>query len=83
MTLRLSPAARWVVERYPVDDVVERRGGGVDATFPVASERWLERLLVRLGPEAEVRSPAEWRALGRRRRASGCWPATPRAGTGE
>ena len=65
VTLRLSPAARWVVERYPVDEVVERRGGAVDATFPVASERWLERLLVRLGPEAEVREPAEWRGLGR------------------
>ena len=64
VTLRLAPAARWVVERYPVDDVVERRGGAVDATFPVASERWLERLLVRLGPDAEVRKPAEWRALG-------------------
>jgi proteasome accessory factor C len=64
VTLRLSPGARWVVERYPVDDVVERRGGVVDATFPVASERWLERLLVRLGPDAEVRKPAAWRALG-------------------
>jgi proteasome accessory factor C len=64
VTLRLSPAARWVVERYPVDDVVERRDGSADATFPVASERWLERLLVRLGPEAEVRAPAEWRTLG-------------------
>jgi proteasome accessory factor C len=65
VTLRLSPAARWVVERYPVDEVVERRGGSLDATFPVASERWLERLLVRLGPEAEVRRPAQWRDLGR------------------
>ena len=34
------------------------------ATFPVASQRWLERLLVRLGPEAEVLEPAEWRDLG-------------------
>ena len=64
VTLRLQPAARWVVERYPVDDVVERAGGGVDATFAVASERWLERLLLRLGPDAEVRQPAEWRRLG-------------------
>lgn len=64
VTLRLAPAARWVVERYPVDAVVERRRGTVDATFPVASERWLERLLVRLGPDAEVRKPAEWRGLG-------------------
>jgi proteasome accessory factor C len=64
VTLRLSPAARWVIERYPVDEVVERHGGGADATFPVASERWLERLLVRLGPEADVIDPAEWRGLG-------------------
>jgi proteasome accessory factor C len=64
VTLRLAPAARWVVERYPVDTVKARRGGGVDATFPVASERWLERLLVRLGADAEVRAPAEWRRLG-------------------
>jgi proteasome accessory factor C len=64
VTLRLSPAARWVVERYPVEAVVERRGGKVDATFPEASERWLDRLLARLGPEAEVRSPAEWRGRG-------------------
>ena len=63
VTLRLAPAARWVVERYPVDDVVEQRGGGVRATFPVASVRWLERLLVRLGPDAEVVAPTEWRDL--------------------
>jgi proteasome accessory factor C len=64
VTLRLAPAARWVVERYPVDVVKERRGGSIDATFPVANERWLERLLVRLGADAEVRSPAAWRSLG-------------------
>ena len=64
VTLRLQPAARWVVERYPVDGVKERRGGVLDATFPVASARWLERLLVRLGSDAEVRAPAAWRALG-------------------
>ena len=59
-----TAAARWVVERYPVDDVTELDGGAVRATFPVASQRWLERLLVRLGPEAEVLEPAEWRDLG-------------------
>lgn len=64
VTLRLTPAAHWVIERYPVESVVEARGGKVDATFPVASERWLDRLLVRLGPEAEVRAPAAWRGRG-------------------
>ncbi len=64
VVLRLSAAARWVVERYPVDDVTELGSGAVRATFPVASQRWLERLLVRLGPETEVLEPAEWRDLG-------------------
>jgi proteasome accessory factor C len=64
VTLRLSPAAQWVIERYPVETVVARRGGKVDATFPVASERWLDRLLVRLGNEAEVLAPAAWRGRG-------------------
>jgi proteasome accessory factor C len=64
VVLRLTAEARWVVERYPVDDVTELRGGAMRATFPVASQRWLERLLVRLGPQAKVLAPAEWRDLG-------------------
>jgi proteasome accessory factor C len=64
VTLRLAPAATWVVERYPVDDVVPGDGGMVVARFPVASQRWLERLLLRLGTDAEVIDPPEWRALG-------------------
>ena len=36
VTLRLAPAATWVVERYPVDEVVQE-GAGVVARFPVAS----------------------------------------------
>jgi hypothetical protein len=29
----------------------------------VASQRWLERLLLRLGPDAELVDPPEWRSL--------------------
>ncbi len=65
VTLRLSPAATWVTERYPVDEVVDVGRDTVEARFPVASERWLERLLLRLGREAEVVDPPEWRGLGR------------------
>ncbi len=65
VTLRLEPAARWVTERYPVDDVEELGDGVVVARFPVASERWLERLLLRLGNDAEVIEPREWRTMGR------------------
>ena len=63
VTLRLQPAARWVIEQYPVDAVVERRGGVLDATFAVTSERWLERLLLRAGTDAEVIAPAEYAQL--------------------
>lgn len=56
--LRLSPAGRWVAEQYPVDEVREvAPPGWVEVTMPVASERWLSRLLIRLGPDAEVVSP--------------------------
>jgi proteasome accessory factor C len=64
--IRLAPAARWVVERYPVDSVDGPDDEGwVTATLPVASEHWLARTLVRLGPDAEVLEPAELDDLGR------------------
>ena len=51
--LRLGPSARWVVEEYPVDDVTERRNGRwIEVRLPVSSERWLAKLLIRLGPNA-------------------------------
>ena len=65
-TVRLQPAARWVVEEYPVDSATERGDGTIEARFAVVSERWLERLLLRAGTDAEVVEPAMWRDLGRR-----------------
>ena len=62
VVLRLGAAATWVVERYPVDRVVELDDGALEATFPLASERWLERLLLRLGDQAEVLAPEQWRS---------------------
>lgn len=63
--LRLLPKAQWIIEQYPIDHVepvmVRRKpaaSGAVDVTLPVASTRWFDRLLVRLGPEAQVLSPA-------------------------
>ena len=62
--VRLSPSARWVVERYPADEVsAPDESGWVTARLPVASEQWLVRTLLRLGPDAELVDPAEWRAL--------------------
>jgi proteasome accessory factor C len=54
VTLDLAPAARWVVETYPVEKMVERADGGVEARLAVASPAWLERLLLRLGHDAQV-----------------------------
>lgn len=63
-TLRLTPAARWILEQYPVDSVVERASGEVDVRLAVMSERWLERLLLRTGADARVLTPTEWADLG-------------------
>lgn len=65
VTIRLQPPARWVTEQYPVASIAEAPDGAVDATFVVLSERWLERLLLRAGTDAEVLDPAAYRDLGR------------------
>lgn len=58
VTLRLAPAAQWIVERYPVDEVSEPDAEGwVIARFPVVSDRWFVRTMLRLGPDAEVVDP--------------------------
>lgn len=60
--LRLAPAARWLVERYPVEAVTEPDGDGrIEVQLVVASEAWLTRALLRLGPDAEVVEPAVYR----------------------
>jgi proteasome accessory factor C len=63
--VRLMPRAQWIIERYPTDSVEPvmvrtkpAASGAVDVTLPVASTRWFDRLLVRLGPDAEVLAPA-------------------------
>ncbi len=54
VVLELDPEARWVVDEYPHTGVEETSEGQLKLHLPVASERWLERLLVRLGPHATV-----------------------------
>lgn len=58
--LRLAPSAQWVIENYPTDEVVvlEEPVGWVEAQLPVTSERWLSRLLIRLGPNVQLVEPA-------------------------
>ena len=66
VTVRLGPRARWVVERYPVDSVDGPDDDGwMTATLAIVSEPWFTRTLVRLGADAEVVEPVEWRATAR------------------
>jgi proteasome accessory factor C len=67
VTLDLLPSAAWVVEVYPVEDVVERPDGSLRVRLAVAAEAWFARLLVGLGPQATVvDAPDSLRDAGRR-----------------
>jgi proteasome accessory factor C len=61
ITLRLAPSARWVPETYPTEEVLDEPGGWCTVTMAISERAWLERLLLRLGPAAEVISPADER----------------------
>jgi len=52
--IELAPDARWVLEQYPIDEVVELGDGRCRATIAVTARPWLERLLLRLGPDGRL-----------------------------
>jgi len=54
VTLRLSPEVAWAADYYPVRQQAVDDDGSVEAEFAVASESWLARLLLQLGPHAEL-----------------------------
>jgi proteasome accessory factor C len=54
VVLRLAPTARWVVEHHPVESVETEADGWLRVRMSVSALPWLARLLIRLGPEAEV-----------------------------
>jgi proteasome accessory factor C len=59
VVLELSPRARWVAEQYPMEQVEELDGGRLRVTLVVAERAWLERLLLRLGPDGVAVSGAD------------------------
>jgi proteasome accessory factor C len=62
--LRLSAAAHWVIERFPYESVEAPDATGWSrVTLPVASQQWLVKTMLRLGPEAELVEPADLRAV--------------------
>lgn len=57
--LRLSAEARWVAEYYETTQERELGDGALEIVLPAARMEWLERLLLRLGPDAEVIEPED------------------------
>lgn len=64
VTLDLPGAAGWVPESYPTTEVTAGPDGRLRVVLVVSEPAWLERLLLRVGPEARVVEPEEWRAIG-------------------
>jgi proteasome accessory factor C len=54
VTIELPAGAGWVVEAYPVEAVDDIGDGRLRATLAISGRPWLERLLLRLGPEARI-----------------------------
>ncbi len=50
----LQPAAHWVASQYPNEGVETRPGGVLRVRLRASGRAWLERLLVRAGPDARV-----------------------------
>lgn len=59
VTLRLAPSAEWVVESYPHEAAEQFADGSWQVVLAVSEPAWLERLLLSLGPAAEVVAPQE------------------------
>ena len=66
VTLELEPAAAWVAEAYPTEAVTERADGSLEIVLAVSERAWLERLLLRLGPDARAVAPEEIEPLAAR-----------------
>ena len=63
--LLLRPGARWVAEYYEVESAIERGGGDLEVVLPASRLEWVERLVLRLGGDAEVLEPSELKVRNR------------------
>ena len=54
VTLALAPEVSWIAEEHPVESVRDLGDGRLEVVMPVADERWLVRLLLRMGPSVTV-----------------------------
>ncbi|MFQ5557956.1 MAG: helix-turn-helix transcriptional regulator [Acidimicrobiales bacterium] len=71
VTIRVAPEAEWVIHQYPTESVEHSDDGHLDVTLTVTALPWLERLLLRLGPQGSLRDagglPADLLAAAARR----------------
>ena len=58
VTLTVGPHGRWITENYATEQVDELKSGKLRVTLPVTGDAWLDRLLLRLGPDVVVNRPA-------------------------
>ena len=65
VTITLPAWARWVVESYPTRSVQELKDGRLRVDLAVSGRAWLERLLLRVGSEAQVQAPRALADVGR------------------
>lgn len=63
--LAVSGDSEWLLESVPVLETAELPDGRTQVTLGVVSTVWLERLLLQLGPSAEVLEPEELKSVGR------------------
>ena len=54
VVLRLHPDSAWVTEQYPTESVETDEQGWFTVSMAVSAVGWLERLMLRLGPSAEI-----------------------------
>jgi proteasome accessory factor C len=64
VTLELPASASWIAESFPAESVEDLPGGGQRVVLAVSENAWLERLLLRAGPEARVVEPEESVGIG-------------------
>jgi proteasome accessory factor C len=63
ITLELEPAARWVADYHPCEEVVERGDGGLVVRLRTRDEAWVRRLALGLAGSGRVVEPPELAAL--------------------
>jgi proteasome accessory factor C len=55
----LQPDARWVAEYYPIERRQDREGGLLRIWIRFSNDSWLQRLVLRLGGDANLLEPPE------------------------